>query len=197
MCALVTGVQTCALPICLHASGLEVVLLTGDSTAVANAVAKELNIDTVVAEVLPEDKVAKIEELQAQGKRVAMVGDGVNDAPALLTSDVGIAIGTGTDVAVEAGDVVLVRSDPRDVPAIIELSKATYRKMIQNLWWAAGYNIVAIPLAAGVLAAWGILLHPALGAVLMRSEERRVGQECVSTCRSRWSPEPSKKKEST
>ena len=136
-------------------------------TAVANAVAKELNIDTVFAEVLPEDKVAKIEELQAQGKRVAMVGDGVNDAPALLTSDVGIAIGTGTDVAVEAGDVVLVRSDPRDVPAIIELSKATYRKMIQNLWWAAGYNIVAIPLAAGVLAAWGILLQPALGAVLM------------------------------
>ncbi len=151
----------------LHDSGQEVVLLTGDSTAVANAVAKELGIDTVFAEVLPEDKVAKIEELQAQGKRVAMVGDGVNDAPALLTADVGIAIGAGTDVAVEAGDVVLVRSDPRDVPAIIKLSKATYRKMIQNLWWAAGYNIVAIPLAAGVLAPWGILLHPALGAVLM------------------------------
>lgn len=151
----------------LHASGLEVVLLTGDSKAVGNAVAKELGIDTVFAEVLPEDKVAKIEELQAQGKRVAMVGDGVNDAPALLTADVGIAIGAGTDVAVEAGDVVLVRSDPRDVPAIIELSKATYRKMIQNLWWAAGYNIVAIPLAAGVLAYWGILLHPAFGAVLM------------------------------
>lgn len=151
----------------LHDSGVEVVLLTGDSTAVGNAVAKELDIDVVFAEVLPEDKVAKIEELQAQGKRVAMVGDGVNDAPALLTADVGIAIGAGTDVAVEAGDVVLVRSDPRDVPAIIKLSKATYRKMIQNLWWAAGYNIVAIPLAAGVLAPWGILLHPALGAVLM------------------------------
>jgi Cu2+-exporting ATPase len=151
----------------LHDSGLEVVLLTGDSKAVGNAVAKELGIDKVFAEVLPEDKVAKIEELQAQNKRVAMVGDGVNDAPALLTADVGIAIGAGTDVAVEAGDVVLVRSDPRDVPSIIELSKATYRKMIQNLWWAAGYNILAIPLAAGVLAKWGILLHPALGAVLM------------------------------
>lgn len=151
----------------LHADGVEVVLLTGDSKAVGNAVAKELGIETVFAEVLPEDKVAKIEELQAQGKRVAMVGDGVNDAPALLTADVGIAIGAGTDVAVEAGDVVLVRSDPRDVPAIIDLSKATYRKMIQNLWWAAGYNIVAIPLAAGVLANWGILLHPAFGAVLM------------------------------
>ena len=151
----------------LHTAGLEVALLTGDSKAVAHAVAQELGIDTVFAEVLPEDKVAKIEELQARGKRVAMVGDGVNDAPALVTADVGIAIGEGTDVAVEAGDVVLVRSDPRDVPAIIKLSKATYRKMIQNLWWAAGYNIVAIPLAAGVLAHWGILLHPALGAVLM------------------------------
>jgi len=151
----------------LHASGLEVAMLTGDSKAVADAVAKALGIDTVFAEVLPEDKVAKVKELQAQHKRVAMVGDGVNDAPALLTADVGIAIGAGTDVAVEAGDVVLVRSDPRDVPAIIDLSKATYRKMIQNLWWAAGYNIVAIPLAAGVLAKWGVLLHPALGAVLM------------------------------
>jgi Cu2+-exporting ATPase len=151
----------------LHDMGLEVAMLTGDSKAVANAVARQLNIDAVFAEVLPEEKVAKIEELQAQHKRVAMIGDGVNDAPALLTADVGIAIGAGTDVAVEAGDVVLVRSDPRDVPAIIELSKATYRKMIQNLWWAAGYNIVAIPLAAGVLAQWGILLHPALGAVLM------------------------------
>jgi Cu2+-exporting ATPase len=151
----------------LHAGGLEVAMLTGDSRAVADAVAKALGIDTVFAEVLPEDKVAKIEELQARHKRVAMVGDGVNDAPALITADVGIAIGAGTDVAVEAGDVVLVRSDPRDVPAIIDLSKATYRKMIQNLWWAAGYNIVALPLAAGVLAPWGILLHPALGAVLM------------------------------
>jgi len=151
----------------LHAGGLEVAMLTGDSKAVADAVAKALGIDTVFAEVLPEDKVAKVKELQARHKRVAMVGDGVNDAPALLTADVGIAIGAGTDVAVEAGDIVLVRSDPRDVPAIIDLSKATYRKMVQNLWWAAGYNIVAIPLAAGVLAPWGFLLHPAVGAVLM------------------------------
>ena len=151
----------------LHESGIEVVMLTGDAPAVADAVAKELGIDTVFAQVLPEQKAEKIKELQGQGKRVAMVGDGVNDAPALLTSDVGIAIGAGTDVAVEAGDVVLVRSDPRDVARIIRLSKATYRKMIQNLWWAAGYNIVAIPLAAGVLQPWGILLHPAVGAVFM------------------------------
>lgn len=127
-------------------------MMTGDAGAVANAVAADLGIDSVFAEVLPEDKAAKVKEVQAQGKRVAMVGDGVNDAPALLTADVGIAIGAGTDVAVEAGDVVLVRSDPRDVPRIITLSRATYRKEVQNLWWAAGYNIVAIPLAAGVLA---------------------------------------------
>jgi Cu2+-exporting ATPase len=151
----------------LHEQGIEVIMMTGDATAVARAVAAELKIDTVFAEVLPDQKSAKIKEVQAQGKRVAMVGDGVNDAPALVTADVGIAIGAGTDVAVEAGDVVLVRSDPRDVPRIIALSKATYRKMIQNLWWAAGYNIVAIPLAAGVLAPWGIVLHPAVGAVLM------------------------------
>lgn len=151
----------------LRAQGIEVMMMTGDTRAVANGVAQALGIDTVFAEVLPEAKASKIKEVQAQGKRVAMVGDGVNDAPALLTADVGIAIGAGTDVAVEAGDVVLVRSDPRDVPRIIALSKATYRKMIQNLWWAAGYNIVAIPLAAGVLAPWGIVLDPAIGAVLM------------------------------
>jgi P-type Cu2+ transporter len=151
----------------LHENGIEVVMLTGDSHAVAAAVARELGIDTVFAEVLPEDKAKKIEELQRQGKRVAMVGDGVNDAPALVTADVGIAIGAGTDVAVEAGDVVLVRSDPRDVSRIVELSKASYRKMVQNLWWAAGYNIVAIPLAAGVLAGYGILLAPAAAAVFV------------------------------
>jgi P-type Cu2+ transporter len=151
----------------LHDNGIEVVMLTGDSRAVAESVAKELGIDTVFAEVLPDQKADRIRELQRQNKRVAMVGDGVNDAPALVTADVGIAIGAGTDVAVEAGDVVLVRSDPRDVPRIVELSRASYRKMVQNLWWAAGYNVVAIPLAAGVLAWAGILLHPAMGAILM------------------------------
>ncbi|HKH92325.1 MAG TPA: HAD-IC family P-type ATPase, partial [Gemmatimonadaceae bacterium] len=152
----------------LQKSGIRVVMLTGDARPVADAVGRELGIDTVYAQVLPEEKAAKIKELQARGKkRVAMVGDGVNDAPALLTSDVGVAIGAGTDVAVEAGDIVLVRSDPRDVPRIIALSRATYWKMIQNLWWAAGYNIVAIPLAAGVLQRWGLVLSPAVGAVLM------------------------------
>ena len=151
----------------LHAQGVRVIMITGDAEPVAKAVAAELGIDQVFAEVLPEQKASKIEEVQRQGQRVAMVGDGVNDAPALVTADVGVAIGAGTDVAVEAGDVVLVRSDPRDIPRIIALSKATYRKMLQNLWWAAGYNIVAIPLAAGVLASRGITLSPAVGAVLM------------------------------
>ena len=151
----------------LHELGLEVVMMTGDAKPVAEAVARELGIDTVFAQVPPEGKAAKIEQLQKSGKRVGMVGDGVNDAPALVTADVGIAIGAGTDVAVEAGDVVLVRSDPRDVPRIIELSRVSYRKMVQNLWWASGYNIIAIPLAAGVLASKGIVLSPAVGAVLM------------------------------
>ena len=151
----------------LHEKHIEVVMMTGDARAVAQAVASELGIDQVFAEVLPDQKASKIEQLKAAGKRVAMVGDGVNDAPALVTADVGIAIGAGTDVAVEAGDIVLVRSDPRDVSRIISLSRASYRKMIQNLWWAAGYNIFAIPLAAGVLEKWGLVLSPAMGAVLM------------------------------
>ena len=151
----------------LHAQRIKVVILTGDAWPVAEAVAAELGIDTVFAEVLPQDKVGRIQELQRAGERVGMVGDGVNDAPALVSADVGVAIGAGADVAVEAGDIVLVRSDPRDVPRIVRLSRASYRKMVQNLWWAAGYNVVAIPLAAGVLAGQGILLSPAVGAVLM------------------------------
>lgn len=151
----------------LHKRGIEVAMMTGDDSAVAASVAELLGIDTVFSEVLPEDKAAMIKTLQQKGKMVAMVGDGVNDAPALATADVGIAIGAGTDVAVEAGHIVLVRSDPRDIPKIIDLSRATYRKMVQNLWWAAGYNIFAIPLAAGVFITWGILLSPAVGAILM------------------------------
>jgi Cu2+-exporting ATPase len=151
----------------LKVMGFQVAMLTGDSQAVANAVASELGIDHVFAEVLPEHKDQKIVELQSQGKRVAMVGDGVNDAPALARADVGIAIGSGTDVAIESAGIILVNNNPLDVVKIFKLSRATYRKMIQNLWWAAGYNIVAIPLAAGVLANWGILLSPAVGALLM------------------------------
>ncbi len=151
----------------LHAMGVEVAMLTGDSWDVARAVAEPLGIDTVFAEVLPEHKDQKVAELQAQGKRVAMVGDGVNDAPALTRADVGIAIGGGTDVAIESAGIILVRSNPLDVVKIIALSRASYRKMVQNLWWAAGYNIVALPLAAGVLAPIGISLSPAVGALLM------------------------------
>jgi len=151
----------------LRGMGVGVAMLTGDSLAVAEAVARDLGIEEVLAEVLPDQKAERIRGLQRRGKRVAMVGDGVNDAPALATADVGIAIGAGTDVAVEAGDVVLVRNDPRDVPRIVRLSRASYRKMVQNLWWAAGYNIFAIPLAAGVLASRGVLLPPAVAALLM------------------------------
>ena len=151
----------------LNKMGIEVAMLTGDSQAVAKAVANQLGIQRVFAEVLPEHKDQKVLELQKQGKRVAMVGDGVNDAPALTRADVGIAIGGGTDVAIESAGLILVNSNPLDVVKIFKLSRASYNKMIQNLWWAAGYNIVAIPLAAGVLANWGILLSPAVGALLM------------------------------
>ncbi len=151
----------------LHEMGIEVAMLTGDSRAVAESVGRELGIDQVFAEVLPEHKDQKVAELQRQGKRVAMVGDGVNDAPALTRADVGIAIGSGTDVAVESADIILVQNNPLDVVKIITLSRASYRKMVQNLWWAAGYNIFAIPLAAGILAPVGIVLSPAAGAVLM------------------------------
>ena len=151
----------------LHEMGVEVAMLTGDSEAVAKAVADELGIDHYFAEVLPEHKDQKVQQLQDEGKLVAMVGDGVNDAPALTRADVGIAIGSGTDVAVESAGIILVKSNPMDVVNVVELSQASYRKMIQNLWWAAGYNIVALPLAAGILAPLGILLSPAVGALLM------------------------------
>jgi Cu2+-exporting ATPase len=151
----------------LRDMGIEVAMLTGDSQAVAKAVANQLGIQRVFAEVLPEHKDQKVIELQQQGKRVAMVGDGVNDAPALTRADVGIAIGGGTDVAIESAGIILVNSNPSDVVKIFKLSRASYSKMIQNLWWAAGYNVFAIPLAAGVLANWGILLSPAIGALLM------------------------------
>jgi Cu2+-exporting ATPase len=151
----------------LAAIGIETVMITGDSQDVARSVAADLGITRFFAEVLPENKDKKISELQSQGKKVAMVGDGVNDAPALARADVGIAIGSGTDVAVESAGIILVNSNPVDVLKIFELSRASYRKMIQNLIWATGYNILAIPLAAGALATFGILLSPALGAILM------------------------------
>jgi Cu2+-exporting ATPase len=151
----------------LRQMGVDVAMLTGDSQAVAKSVADELGIDTYFAEVLPEHKDQKVAELQKQGKRVAMVGDGVNDAPALTRADVGIAIGSGTDVAIESAGIILVKSNPLDVVKIFDLSRASYRKMVQNLVWATGYNVIALPMAAGVLAPAGILLSPAVGALLM------------------------------
>ena len=147
--------------------GLQAMMLTGDNRQVAQWVAEEIGLDDYFAEVLPDEKADKVREVQARGLTTAMVGDGVNDAPALATADVGIAIGAGTDVAVETADIVLVRSNPKDVTAILRLAQATYRKMVQNLWWAAGYNIFAIPVAAGVLYGWGIVFGPAVGAALM------------------------------
>jgi Cu2+-exporting ATPase len=151
----------------LHELGVKVALITGDSQAVADSVARRLGIDEVAAQVLPADKAAAVERFQRGGRRVAMVGDGVNDAPALATADVGIAIGAGTDVAVESAGIVLVRSDPRDVVGAIALSRGAYRKMVENLVWATGYNLVAIPVAAGVLVPWGIDLPMAVGAIAM------------------------------
>ena len=151
----------------LKALNIRCLMLTGDNNATAKWVLDQVGLDEYFAEVLPQDKAAKVKEVQSRGVLVAMTGDGVNDAPALAQADVGIAIGAGSDVAVETADVILVRSNPLDVVAIVQLSRATYRKMIQNLVWATGYNVVAIPLAAGALSAWGVLLSPAAGAVLM------------------------------
>jgi Cu2+-exporting ATPase len=151
----------------LKEMGIRCMMLTGDNEATAKWVSDQIGLDEYFAEVLPQDKAAKVKEVQARGELVAMTGDGVNDAPALAQADLGIAIGAGSDVAVETADVILVRSNPADVVAILKLSRATYFKMVQNLVWATGYNVVAIPLAAGALYAWGVLLTPALGAVLM------------------------------
>jgi len=153
----------------LHRLGIRVAIITGDSQMVANSVARRIGVDEVTAEVLPADKASAVKRFQAGGKKVAMVGDGVNDAPALATADVGIAIGAGTDVAIESAGIVLVRSDPRDVVGAIKLSRATYRKMIQNLVWATAYNIVAIPVAAGLLVRWGFEIPMSVGAVAMNS----------------------------
>ncbi|MFD2925401.1 copper-translocating P-type ATPase [Halobacillus naozhouensis] len=151
----------------LKEKGIHSIMLTGDNQKVADWVADQLDMDEVYAEVLPDHKADQVKKVQAEGRKVAMTGDGVNDAPALATADVGIAIGSGTDVAVETADIVLVKSNPEDIVSVVELSQNTYKKMVQNLWWAAGYNIVAIPLAAGVLAPIGIMLSPAVGAILM------------------------------
>ncbi|WP_202880181.1 heavy metal translocating P-type ATPase [Corynebacterium lujinxingii] len=151
----------------LHSAGAQVVMITGDAQAVADTVAKDLGIDRVFAGVRPEHKAAKVKELQAEGHKVAMVGDGVNDAPALAQADVGLAIGAGTDVAIGSAGVVLASSDPRSVLSVIELSRASYRKMKQNLWWAAGYNLVSVPLAAGILAPIGFVMPMSVGAILM------------------------------
>jgi Cu2+-exporting ATPase len=147
---------------------IEVVMLTGDNESTARRIADQLGIDTVIAEVLPADKSAKVSELQRAGKRVAMVGDGVNDAPALAAADLGIAIGAGTDVAIETADVVLMRSDPLDVPTALRIGKGTLRKMRQNLGWAIGYNAIALPIAAGVFEpAFGLVLRPEIAALSM------------------------------
>jgi Cu2+-exporting ATPase len=174
----------------LQAEGTKVVMITGDARQVADTVAAELGIDEVFAEVLPEDKDKAVIELQDRGLSVAMVGDGVNDAPALARADVGIAIGAGTDVAIESAGVVLASSDPRGVVAVIRLSRASYTKMLQNLGWAAGYNIIAIPLAAGVLAWAGLTLSPAIGAILMSLSTIVVALNAQTLRRVDLTPEP-------
>jgi Cu2+-exporting ATPase len=174
----------------LKSMGIKVVMITGDARQVADAVAADLGIDEVFAEVLPEDKDRTVTELQDRGLSVAMVGDGVNDAPALARADVGIAIGAGTDVAIESADVVLAGSDPRGVVSVIKLSLASYRKMVENLIWAAGYNVLAIPLAAGVLAWAGVALSPAVGAILMSASTIVVALNAQLLRRVDLSPEP-------
>ncbi len=173
----------------LHESGIEVAMLSGDNQASAERIAGQLGIDVVVAEVLPEDKSAKVSELQRGGRRVAMVGDGVNDAPALAQADLGVAIGAGTDVAIETADLVLMRSDPLDVPVALTIGKGTQRKERQNLAWAIGYNAIALPIAAGVFEpAYGVMLSPEIAALTMsgfqlpRGREHVVAQAATAAC---------------
>jgi len=173
----------------LHDRGVHVVMITGDARPVAEAVARELGVNEVFAEVLPQDKDSKVAELQARGMRVAMVGDGVNDAPALARADVGIAIGAGTDVAIESAGVVLASDDPRAVLGVITLSGASYRKMRQNLAWATGYNLISVPLAAGVLAPIGFVLAPAVGAILMSASTIVVAANAQLLRRVQFRPE--------
>jgi Cu2+-exporting ATPase len=174
----------------LHQLGIRVAMITGDAQQVADAIAADLDIDEVHAQVLPEDKHSKVAELQQRGDRVAMVGDGVNDAPALAQADVGIAIGAGTDVAIESAGIVLASDDPRGVVAARRLSGAGYRKMIQNLIWAAGYNVLAIPLAAGALAWAGVALPPAAAAVLMSASTVIVALNALLLRRVELAPTP-------
>jgi P-type Cu2+ transporter len=174
----------------LHGLGLTVAMITGDARAVADSVARRLGIDEIAAEVLPAEKADSVRRFQHGGRKVAMVGDGVNDAPALATADVGIAIGAGTDVAVESAGIILVRDDPRDVVGAIELSRASYRKMIENLAWATGYNLVAIPIAAGLLSPWGVTLPMALGAIAMSASTIIVAANAQLLRRLRLRPEP-------
>lgn len=173
----------------LHALGIEVVMITGDAAPVASAVASKLGIDRVLAGVRPEDKAAKVAELQREGLKVAMVGDGVNDAPALAAADVGIAIGAGTDVAIASAGVILASSDPRSVLSVIELSRQSYRKMKQNLWWAAGYNLISVPLAAGVAAPLGFVMPMSVGAILMSASTVVVALNAQSLRRLDLRPE--------
>ena len=160
--------------------GIEPVMLTGDNKQVAEAVAAELGIKDVHAQMMPEDKEEMIQSYQRQGKKVMMVGDGINDAPSLVRADIGVAIGAGTDVAVESGDVILVKSDPADIMNFLSLSENTMKKTIQNLWLGAGYNILAVPLAAGVLASVGLILSPAVGAILMSSSTVVVAMNAMT-----------------
>jgi Cu2+-exporting ATPase len=181
----------------LHAQDIQVGMITGDAEPVAQAVADELGIDRVIAGVRPEDKAKEVQDLQSEGRTVAMVGDGVNDAPALATADVGLAIGAGTDVAIGSAGVVLASSDPRSVLSVLELSRATYRKMLQNLGWAAGYNLIAVPLAAGVLAPIGFVLPMSVGAILMSASTVVVALNAQLLRRVDLSPEASTERATT